>query len=229
MTDVPQVSRRTLVVCLLASVALHAVLLLWLPQWRLSLPASEALPVLDVVMVADVPQPAAAPPRPVPATAALPRALPVVPRPAPQPLTSSTATPVAIAPAAPVETAAAPAVPAAEARPAVRSDPPAAAAAAPQPSAITPPAFNAAYLRNPPPAYPAAARRSGEEGTVMLRVLVSRDGAPLKIEVDQSSRSRALDDAALAAVKDWRFVPARRGSEAIEGWVRVPLVFRLDS
>ncbi len=97
------------------------------------------------------------------------------------------------------------------------------------PPVITPPAFNASYLRNPPPAYPAAARRNGEEGTVLLRVLVGRDGMPQKVEVDQSSRSRALDRAALDAVKDWRFVPARRGVENVEAWVRVPVSFRLES
>lgn len=229
MTDVPQVSRRALAVCLLASVALHAALLLGLPQWRLSLPVPETLPVLDVVMVADVPRPAAATPVPAPAAATAPRLPQPLPRPASRPVMASTAVPAPATVSLPVETPAAADAPATEPRPAVRSDAPAAAAAAPQAPAITPPGFNAAYLRNPPPAYPATARRSGEEGTVMLRVLVSRDGAPLKIEIDQSSRSRALDDAALDAVKGWRFVPARRGTEPVEGWVRVPLVFRLDS
>src|SRR5690606_26769740 len=88
------------------------------------------------------------------------------------------------------------------------------------PVAVTPPAFSAAYLRNPPPAYPAVARRNGDEGTVLLRVLVGRNGAPLKVELDRTSRSRALDTAALDAVRNWRFVPARRGTEAIEDWVR---------
>lgn len=229
MADIPQVSRRTLAVCLLASVGLHAALLLWLPQWRLSVPRAETPPVLDVVMVADVPQPAVATSVPAPAAAAAPRTPQPLPRPAPQPLTSSTVAPTPAAVSSPIESPAVPAAPATEPRPAVRGDAPVAAAAAPQQPTITPPAFNAAYLRNPPPAYPAAARRSGEEGTVMLRVLVGRDGAPLKIEIDQSSRSRALDDAALDAVKGWRFVPARRGAEPVEGWVRVPLVFRLDS
>ncbi len=63
----------------------------------------------------------------------------------------------------------------------------------------------------------------------MLRVLVGRDGAPLKVEVDQSSRSRLRDHAAQDAVKGWRFVPARRGAETIEAWVRVPVSFRLES
>jgi protein TonB len=92
-----------------------------------------------------------------------------------------------------------------------------------------PPSFGAAYLRNPPPRYPAEARRNGVEGTVMLRVWVAADGAATRVEIDRSSGHRALDDAALGAVKKWRFVPARRGDEAIEGLVTVPLVFRLDA
>ena len=110
---------------------------------------------------------------------------------------------------------------------------PAAPAAPAAPSAaraetVTPPSFSAAYLRNPPPAYPAAARRNGEEGTVTLRVLVSAEGSPTRIELERSSGSRLLDAAAIEAVRGWRFQPARRGSQAIEDWALVPLRFRLD-
>ena len=92
----------------------------------------------------------------------------------------------------------------------------------------SPPDFRAAYLRNPPPGYPAAARRNGEEGTVTLRVLVSAEGAPREVALERSSGSSLLDAAALATVKTWRFVPARRGGEAQEAWVLVPIVFRLE-
>lgn len=93
---------------------------------------------------------------------------------------------------------------------------------------VTPPALNAAYLRNPPPPYPQAARRNGEEGTVMLRVLVDPEGAPVQVVLDKSSGSSLLDSAAVDAVRSWRFVPARRGRQNVEGWVRVPIVFRLE-
>lgn len=93
---------------------------------------------------------------------------------------------------------------------------------------FTPPAFNAAYLINPAPRYPLASRRSGEQGTVTLRVLVTRDGAATRVELERSSGSPHLDAAALEAVKAWRFTPARRGAEVIESWVLVPIVFRLE-
>ena len=100
-------------------------------------------------------------------------------------------------------------------------------AAAPREPA-SPPDFRAAYLRNPAPAYPTAARRNGEEGTVTLRVLVSTEGAPREVMLERSSGSSSLDAAALATVKTWRFTPARRGGEAQEAWVLVPIVFRLE-
>ena len=67
----------------------------------------------------------------------------------------------------------------------------------------------------------------GEEGRVVLRVMVSAEGLPLSVEVKQASGFRRLDEAAMAAVERWRFVPARRGATAIESSVLVPLQFTL--
>jgi protein TonB len=103
-------------------------------------------------------------------------------------------------------------------------DPKAQAASVP----VTPPGFDAAYLSNPPPQYPQAARRAGEQGTVMLRVLVKRDGLPARVEVEKSSGSSQLDAAARDTVWGWRFVPAREGDDPVESWVLVPVVFRLE-
>lgn len=95
--------------------------------------------------------------------------------------------------------------------------------------AVTPPGINAAYLRNPAPRYPVAARRAGEQGTVTLRVQVSPDGLASRVAVEKSSGSPHLDAAALEAVKAWRFTPARRGADAVESWMLVPIVFRLEA
>jgi protein TonB len=94
--------------------------------------------------------------------------------------------------------------------------------------AVTPPSFNAAYLRNPSPRYPASARRAGMQGTVTLRVQVTREGLVARVDIEKSSGSPHLDAAALEAVKAWRFVPARQGAEPVESWVLVPIVFRLE-
>ncbi len=102
-----------------------------------------------------------------------------------------------------------------------------------QPAVPAPPApqsaprFDADYLDNPTPAYPSMARRMGEEGKVVLRVFVEASGKPSKIEVRTSSGSTRLDDAASAAVWNWKFVPARRGEENVAAWVLVPISFSL--
>ena len=101
-------------------------------------------------------------------------------------------------------------------------------AAPPAPPPLTAARFDADYLHNPVPVYPSFSRRLGEEGKVQLRVRVSAEGAALEVEVKQSSGFPRLDAAARDAVLKWRFVAARRGSEAVESWVGVPIVFKLE-
>lgn len=100
---------------------------------------------------------------------------------------------------------------------------------APAPSPINTLArFNAAYLNNPDPIYPPISRRLGEEGRVLLKVRVTAEGAAAAVDLEKSSGFERLDEAARQAVARWRFVPARRGDEAIEATVTVPIVFRLE-
>ncbi len=87
--------------------------------------------------------------------------------------------------------------------------------------------FDADYLDNPQPTYPSISRRMREEGTVVLKVKVRVDGSPDVVLVQQASGSVRLDQAALSAVKLWKFIPAKRGDEAIESWVLVPIEFNL--
>jgi protein TonB len=99
----------------------------------------------------------------------------------------------------------------------------------PRPAPVTPPLYSAAYLSNPPPAYPVAARRRGQEGMVLLSVLVSEAGLPREIQLARSSGAPVLDEAALEAVKGWKFVPARQGERPVAAWVEVPIRFRLEN
>lgn len=215
-----QTPQQLLAGCLLASIVVHVVLFVWLPGWSRQT-METPVPVLDVVLVA-APQVVVADAAPAtPATAAPQRRI-ETPRPSPLPRTT---VPAPVFPPTVAETAPAVAAAGVESRMAGEVKAPAVRAESP----VTPPLFNAAYLRNPAPVYPAAARRSGDQGTVMLKVLVSPEGVPLRVELDRSSGSKLLDGAALDAVKNWRFVPARRGAENVEGWVRVPVVFKLES
>ena len=91
----------------------------------------------------------------------------------------------------------------------------------------TQPSFQADYLKNPKPDYPSRSLALGEEGRVMLRVFVESNGLPSKLEIRTSSGSSRLDQSALDAVQRWKFVPARRGDEAVAAWVVVPIVFNL--
>ncbi|MGZ5051947.1 MAG: TonB family protein [Methylobacter sp.] len=90
------------------------------------------------------------------------------------------------------------------------------------------PNFNAAYLNNPAPNYPSVSRRLGEEGLVMLEVQVNTDGTADSVELQTSSGSSRLDQAALEAVKQWRFVPAKRGDQSVTASVVVPVRFSLE-
>jgi protein TonB len=130
------------------------------------------------------------------------------------------------APSAPVRSAeAAPKEVAAE-----RSERPPVAPVATAPAAATthvPPRFDAAYLDNPPPAYPLIARRRGEQGTVIVSVDVGTDGRPQHCALHRSSGFPALDEAALKTIRTWRFVPARRGEQTVAETVLVPMPFRL--
>lgn len=99
---------------------------------------------------------------------------------------------------------------------------------APAPVAVVAARFDADYLHNPKPVYPALSRRMNEEGKVLLKVRVSGQGAALDVAISKSSGFPRLDAAAVDAVTRWRFVPARRGDEAVDSSVIVPITFALE-
>ena len=90
------------------------------------------------------------------------------------------------------------------------------------------PSADADYLKNPPPAYPRASRRLGEQGTVIVRVFISTQGLPDNAEVRTSSGFARLDQAALEAVQRWRFVPGRRSGTPEAMWFNIPVRFVLE-
>ena len=109
--------------------------------------------------------------------------------------------------------------------------PPAPVAAPPAPPApepVTEPRGYAGYRSNPAPEYPALAQDRGLQGQVVLKVHVLASGKPDNVAVDKSSGHKILDDAAVKAVLAWSFDPAKRGQTPIDGWVKVPLNFKLS-
>lgn len=98
----------------------------------------------------------------------------------------------------------------------------------PSPPTLVEARFDADYLRNPAPVYPPMSRRRGEQGKVLVLVAVTPGGRPGEVSLRQSSGYPRLDEAALKAVRAWRFVPARRGETAVATSVVVPITFRLE-
>lgn len=68
-------------------------------------------------------------------------------------------------------------------------------------------------------------RLEAREGRVVLRILVRTDGTVARAEVARSSGQSPLDQAAVLAVRSWRFDPATRNGAAIEAWVLIPVRF----
>jgi protein TonB len=87
---------------------------------------------------------------------------------------------------------------------------------------------NPDYFQNPPPEYPELAKQMRQEGFVLLAADVDREGMPIKVEILKSSGFHLLDQAALKAVRHWKFQPGRIGSIPIESTVTVPIRFRLE-
>lgn len=182
--------------------------------------------------------PAPEPPAPVPVPAAPPTPQPPKPTPKPQPpkpqpVQKAPPLPKAIADPAPAPNAptgtldSAPAVDTAPPAPPV-SPGPSAPSATPSGGAVQLPSSNAAYLNNPRPSYPSISRRMGEQGKVLLRVLVSEQGLPQQIEIKESSGYDRLDKAAVASVQRWRFVPGKRNGVPEAMWNIVPINFVLE-
>lgn len=94
---------------------------------------------------------------------------------------------------------------------------------------ITQPSAGAGYLNNPPPAFPEEAMERGWEGKVLLKVHVLASGKPDSVNLAKSSGHSVLDQEAIRTVKRWSFVPGKRGTTPIDGWVTVPIKFNLQN
>jgi protein TonB len=84
------------------------------------------------------------------------------------------------------------------------------------------------YLKTPAPDYPPLARRRRQEGLVLLIVEVTAAGKATSVRIKESSGFPALDAAALQAVREWEFDPARIGSRAFASEIEVPVRFKLS-
>lgn len=215
---------------------------IWALQNGMDRPAEPQIIAAQVIAQFIAPPAPEAPPAALPAPPKTERPKPTpkpeLPQPKPKPVAKTPPLPKAIADPAPapnaptgtLDTAPAPAVdeappaPAAPPAPPAPPSPPAPAAG----GAVQLPSSNAAYLNNPRPSYPSVSRRMGEQGKVLLRVMVDEQGMPQQIEIKQSSGFDRLDKAALASVQRWRFVPGQRNGVPQAMWNIVPVNFVLE-
>lgn len=82
-------------------------------------------------------------------------------------------------------------------------------------------------LRKVEPKYPEAARRAAREGLVNLEFTVDVNGRATDIKVVKPI-GFGFDEAAIDAVKKWRFTPAKRDGESVPMRVKIPIRFTLD-
>ena len=82
-------------------------------------------------------------------------------------------------------------------------------------------------LRKVDPKYPEAARRANREAVVIVSFTVDVDGKAIDIEVAEP-KGFGFDQAAVDAIKRWRFTPAKKGGESVPMRVRQLIRFNLD-
>lgn len=202
--------RNNFLTAIIAVLLAHAAVVAWLHSP--AAPEAYVPPEIPPIVVDLAPQPELPPPpQPLKKELPPPPVQKVEPRPEPQPVADPVKTEVA-----PVE---APVTP----------PPPVAAAPTPAPvEKITEPDAYAGYLRNPAPSYPAFAQEQGWEGRVLLQVHVLANGKPATVQLKKSSGRKVLDEAAIRTVQRWSFAPAKRGSTPVDGWVEVPIDYKLN-
>jgi protein TonB len=219
---------RTLAI--VSSVVLFHIAALWAMHTGLLQRVVEVVVPVMAISQAEPPPPPPKPPEPVkppePPKPTPPPKTPqpvLTPPPTPQPPAPATSEPPAML-ATPTASVTAPVVPAAAPAPPPPAPPPPPAA----PAKVELPSSKADYLHNPPPDYPRMSKRLGEQGKVVLKVLIGTDGAPQKVELVTSSGFERLDKSALDAAMRWRYVPGKRGGVAEAMWYQVPIQFTLE-
>jgi periplasmic protein TonB len=230
-------SKHRIFVILGTVFAFHTLAILALQSGLLLRSVELVVPVQVLAQIIEPPKPVVPPPPVVPKETPPPKTDVVKQTPKP-PAAQTQAPPQILA----VETAApAPSAPTAvqSATPAPLLPPPSPVAAlaspAPMPApAVVPlakvvlPSSEGDYLHNPKPLYPAMSKRLGEQGSVDIRIFVSAEGLPQKVELLKTSGFERLDQAALAVVMRWTFVPGKRGGVPEAMWMATKIKFEME-
>lgn len=84
------------------------------------------------------------------------------------------------------------------------------------------------YLVPPKPTYPISAKRAGEQGKVLLRILIDEKGHPERVDIHLSSGYVRLDEAARSAAQRALFKPHLEDGRPVSVYVVVPINFSLN-
>jgi periplasmic protein TonB len=228
----PNFFRKHRIAVIMGAVLMFHALAIWALQSGLLSRAVElVVPVDALAQIIEPPKPVAPPPPPVvpkepppPMKQAVVKPTPPVPQTQAPPQILAVETPAPHAPAAVQIATPAPLLPPSMPEAAVVAPAP----VPPVPAKVVLPSSDAEYLSNPKPVFPPMSKRLGEQGNVKVRIFIGADGLPKKAELQQTSGYERLDQAALAAVMQWRFVPGKRGGVAEDMWMGTIIAYVLD-
>jgi periplasmic protein TonB len=208
-------------------IALH-VGVLWALQSGLLQRVAEAVVPAEILVEIMAPPAPPAPPTPQAVAQPQPKVQPKTPKPAqpaPTPAVQPTPATLAITPSAttPESSATTPTATAAAPASTNSGNTPNAPPAPPAPPKVTQPSTDADYLNNARPQYPPMSKRLNEQGKVVVRALIGTDGTASQASIKSSSGFDRLDQAALATVLKWRYVPGKLGGVPEAMWFDVPV------
>ena len=81
-------------------------------------------------------------------------------------------------------------------------------------------------LSRPPLEYPAEAAKDGIKGYVVINMLIAKDGSVELAKILESQPADIFDNAALNAVRSWRFSPAKYKQKPVKMWAKQKIRFQ---
>ena len=82
-------------------------------------------------------------------------------------------------------------------------------------------------VKTPPPEYPSNLKREGVSGMVAVKADIDETGAVINCSVSKSSNS-GFNEAALTAVKTWKFKPAQKDGAPVKISLVIPIKFNFE-
>lgn len=76
--------------------------------------------------------------------------------------------------------------------------------------------------------YPENARKNGISGKVIVEATIDENGNVVKTKILKSADA-SLDEAAVKAIENTKFTPAKKDNKTVKMIVAIPIMFKLDS